>query len=76
MKSSLFIEHFLVYGAFRFLRTEHYKELMEKAFSFVKEYFPNYMHNKYIKTLGKKNVIFLKTNNKVTMSFWHRYLTK
>lgn len=72
----LFIEHFLVYGAFRFLRTEHYKELMEKAFGFVKEYFPDYMHNKYIKTLGKKNVIFLKTNNKVTMSFWHRYLTK
>ena len=72
----LFIEHFLVYGAFRFLRTEHYKELMPKAFNFVKSYFPNYLNNKYIKTLGKKNEIFLRTNNKITMSFWHFYLTK
>ena len=38
----LFCEHFLVYGAFRFLRTDHYKELMPKAFEFVKEYFPDY----------------------------------
>lgn len=72
----LFIEHFLVYGAFRFLRTEHYKELMPKAFNFVKSYFPNYLNNKYIKALGKKNEIFLRTNNKITMSFWHFYLTK
>ncbi len=72
----LFIEHFLVYGAFRFLRTDHYKELMSKAFEFVKEYFPNFRDNKYIETLGKKNVIFLRTNNKLTMSFWHWYLNK
>ena len=72
----LFIEHFLVYGAFRFLRTDHYKELMSKAFEFVKEYFPNFGDNKYIETLGKKNVIFLRTNNKLTMSFWHWYLNK
>ncbi len=72
----LFIEHFLVYGAFRFLRTDHYKELMSKAFEFVKEYFPNFRDNKYIETLGKKNVIFLRTNNKLTMSFWHWYLSK
>ena len=72
----LFIEHFLAYGAFRFLRTDHYKELMSKAFEFVKEYFPNFGDNKYIKTLGKKNIIFLKTNNKLTMGFWHWYLSK
>lgn len=72
----LFIEHFLVYGAFRFLRTDYYKELMSKAFKFVSDYFPNYMDNKYIKTLGKKNELFLKTNNKFTMSFWHWYLNK
>ena len=72
----LFIEHFLVYGAFRFLRTEHYKDLMKKTFKFVKDYFPNYKHNKYIKTLSNKNMIFLRTNNIITMNFWHRYLTK
>ncbi len=72
----LFIEHFLVYGAFRFLRTDHYKELMTKAFKFVKEYFPNFRDNKYIKTLGKKNELFLRTNNSLTMGFWHWYLNR
>lgn len=72
----LFIEHFLVYGAFRFLRTNHYKELMIDAFAFVKKYFPDYIKNKYLYTLGKKNNLFLKTNNKFTMSFWHWYLTR
>ena len=72
----LFIEHFLVYGAFRFLRTDHYRDLMSKAFKFVKEYFPNFRDNRYIKTLGKKNEIFLKTNNSLTMGFWHWYLNK
>lgn len=72
----LYIEHFLVYGAFRFLRTNHYKELMKKAFEFVKNEFPNYKQNMYIKTFGAKNRLFLATNNKLTMSFWHWYLTK
>lgn len=72
----LFIEHFLVYGAFRFLRTDYYKELMNEAFEFVKKYFPNYKKNKYLYTLGKKNNMFLKTNNKSTMSFWHWHLTR
>ena len=72
----LYIEHFLVYGAFRFLRTEQYKDLMSKAFEYVKNEFPNYRKNKYIKTFGIKNVVFLLTNNKTTMSFWHWYLSK
>lgn len=72
----LYIEHFLVYGAFRFLRTDHYKELMPKAFDFVKNEFPNYRNNKYINTFNIKNRLFLFTNNKMTMSFWHWYLTK
>lgn len=72
----LYVEHFLVYGAFRFLRTSHYKDLMNKAFEFIKKEFPNYKNNKYVKTLGNKNVLFLHTNNKLTMSFWHWYLTK
>ncbi|MBR3167064.1 MAG: glycosyltransferase [Erysipelotrichaceae bacterium] len=72
----LFIEHFLVYGAFRFLRTDHYKELMSKAFDYVKKEFPAYRKNKYIKTFGPKNMAFLFTNNRGTMSFWHWYLTK
>lgn len=72
----LFIEHFLLYGAFRFLRTDHYKELMSKGFEFVRNEFPQWKNNRYIKTLGVKNEIFLYTNNKRTMSFWHWYLTR
>ena len=72
----LYIEHFLVYGAFRFLRTDHYSELMSKAFDFVRNEFPNYKANKYIKTFGLKNIIFLLTNNKGTMPLWHWYLTR
>jgi len=72
----LFVEHFLVYGAFRFLRTDHYKELMNEAFEFVPKYFPKYYKNKYLRYVGKKNLIFLATNNRLTMSFWHKFLTR
>lgn len=70
----LFVEHFLVYGAFRFLRTDHYRELMNKSFDFVKKHFPNYHKNIYLSTLGFKNNFVLKTNNKITDMFWHWYL--
>ncbi len=72
----LFVEHFLVYGAFRFLRTEHYKELMNVGFKTVREYFPEYINNRYLKTFNLKNRLFLFTNSRLTMSFWHWYLTK
>ena len=72
----LYIEHFLLYGAFRFLRTDHYKELMNRAFAFVKAEFPNYRKNKYIRSFGLKNHIFLLSNNRLTLPFWHWYLTK
>ena len=72
----LYIEHFLVYGAFRFLRTDHYRELMSKAFSFVKAEFPHYLQNPYIATLSHKNRIFLYTNTRSTMGLWHKYLTR
>ena len=72
----LYIEHFLVYGAFRFLRTDHYRELMEKAFAFVRKEFPDYRKNPYISTFNRKNQLFLQTNNSLTKGFWHWYLTK
>lgn len=70
----LFVEHFLMYGAERFLKADNYKELMKKAFEYVNSNFPNYKKNKYLYTLGKKNNFFLKTNNLITMGFWRRYL--
>lgn len=70
----LFVEHFLVYGAFRFLRTDNYKDIMNKAFDFVNGYFPKCKKNRYIYTLGSKNKLFLITNNKITMGLWHKFL--
>lgn len=71
-----FVEALLVYGAFRFLRTEHYKELMSKSFDFVKSHFPNYLNNKYLYKLGYKNKFFLKTNNTKTMFLWKKLIGK
>lgn len=72
----LHIEHFLLYGAFRFLRSDHYKELMPKTYDYVKKDFPEYKKNKYIRTLGIKNRLFLILNNKATETFWHWCLTR
>jgi len=70
----LLIEHFLLYGAFRFLKTDHYQELMPKAFEYVKNNFPKWKKNKYLKNLPKKYQLFLLSDNKVSMNLWHRYL--
>ena len=74
----LYIEHFLVYGAFRFLKSDkdHYQELMLKSFDFVKKEFPNYLKNPLIRTMGFKNNLFLKTNNKHTMKLWRKFLNR
>lgn len=71
-----FVEALLIYGAFRFLRTDHYKELMSKSFDFVKEHFPDYQNNKYLYKLGYKNRFFLKTHNIKTMSIWKKLIGK
>lgn len=72
----LMIEHFLVYGAFRFLRTSKYKELMKRAFCFVSKEFPNYRYNPYVLRFPLKFRLFFYSNNRLTMHFWHRYLIK
>ena len=71
-----FVEALLIYGAFRFLRTDHYKELMKKSFTFVKTHFPNYSNNKYLYKLGYKNRFFLKTHNENTMTIWKKLIGK
>ena len=72
----LFIEHFLLYGAFRFMRTDHYKELMAESFKTVRDYFPDYLNNRYFKLLPKKYQLFIKTNKMSTLSLWKFYLER
>lgn len=72
----LFIEHFLVYGAFRFLRTNHYKELMKTAKNEIHKYFPNWRKNPYIHSFGLKNRIFLMTNCSLTYPIYKKYIER
>lgn len=48
----LFIEHLLLYGAFRFFRSNNSDYLMNKAFEVMNERFPNWKRNSYIKETG------------------------
>ncbi len=70
----LYIEHFLVFGAFRFLRTDHYKELLTEGFALINKRFPNYKKNKYIGSFSKKNQLFLKTLCPITFPIYKKYI--
>ena len=70
----LFIEHLLLYGQFRFLRSNDYKNLCTHAFSMVKTYFPNWRKNIYLADLSKKDKLFVTTNNELTMLLYRLYL--
>ena len=72
----LFIENLLLYGQYRFLVLDDYKELIVKSLDTMKKYFPNYLNNKYYKQLSKKDKIFVKYNNKYTVSFFRKYLLR
>ena len=72
----LFIEDLMLYGAFRFLRTDHYKELCSRSFEMMKKYFPDFRKNRYIQSLGLKNKIFIKTLNPATMTLYKKVLER
>jgi glycosyltransferase involved in cell wall biosynthesis len=54
----LFIEHLLLYGSFRFLRSND-AALMRNAFSLIQKYFKNYRKNPYLKSLKPSYQIYL-----------------
>lgn len=66
----LFTEHLMLYGAFRFLRTSHYKSLCMTSFQIMKNYFPDYRKNSFLRRFSLKNRIFVATLSPVTMSLW------
>lgn len=70
----LFIENLLLFGQYRFLALNDYKELIVQSKSFVKKYFPNYLKNPYIKKVSLKNKIMLYFNNRYTCSLFRKYL--
>lgn len=66
----LFIEHLMLYGAFRFLRTSHYRELCHESFKMMKSYFPNYRKNSFLKRFSLKNRLFIMTLSPLTLNGW------
>jgi len=66
----LFVEQLMLYGSFRFYRSDSTFNLMNEALKFMKEFFPNWRKNKYIKTLHKHYQFYLKTVNHLTMLFY------
>ena len=59
----LFIENLLLYGLFRLMYQDDYRDLYLHSKSFLKSYFPNWRNNKYIKDLPRKYRLFVLYNN-------------
>lgn len=71
----LYIEHFLVYGSFRFLRSGDYKSLIYRAIKTVNSTFPNWRKNSYLKTLSWKYRLYLFILSTQNVE-WIRHLIK
>ncbi|MDD2592093.1 MAG: glycosyltransferase [Erysipelotrichaceae bacterium] len=71
-----FIEHLLFYGAFRFLRSDGYNRLIPEAINVIKDKFPNWRRNQYLKKLSFKNRFFINTISPITAYLYKIYLEK
>ena len=72
----LFVEHIMLYGQFRFLVSDNHEILYINSVKFMKEHFPRYKKNKYLKLLSAKNKIFINTLNKYTIVLFRQYLKR
>ena len=70
----LHIEHLLLYGSFRFYRSEKSKEYMKKAFELMDDHFPQWKKNPYLKTLKPLYHVYLKLLNRLTMPIFQRLI--
>lgn len=67
----LHIEHLRLYGMFRFIRSNIWKELYDMSDKCMNEHFPSWKKNGYISYLGFKNKMFLKYYSKQTAALFH-----
>lgn len=70
----LFVEQLILYGSFRFFRTDSSGKLMKQALNMMQEYFPNWRKNTYIHTLHAHYQIYLKTVNSFTIPFYKAFV--
>lgn len=73
----VFAEQLMVYGAFRFLRSDDYYDLSEKAREFINKKYPNWKNNQYLKKVFDiKNRLFYRTNGPFTYKLWKAIIGK
>lgn len=70
----LHIEHLRLYGMFRFIRSNIFKDLYNESDICMKMNFPNWKNNKYIENLSYKNKIFLKFFNLNTSFIFNLFI--
>ena len=70
----LFIEQLMLYGSFRFYRSSSSFVLMREALEMMKNYFPNWRKNVYLKTLHPHYQFYLKTVNLFTFMFYRAFV--
>ncbi|MBR4455839.1 MAG: glycosyltransferase [Solobacterium sp.] len=67
----LHIEHLRLYGMFRFIRSSQWKTCYERSEAVMRENFPDWKHNPYLKNLGWKNRMFLQVYSPLTSGLFH-----
>ena len=72
----LHIEHLRLYGMFRFIRSPYFKECYLESDKVMKENFPEWKKNKYIKDLNIKNRLFLQYYNLYTKKIFDLLIKK
>ena len=72
----LFIENLLLYGQFRLMALDNYRDLNIKARKFIKLYFPEYRKNIYVKNLSLKYRLFISFNNRFTCGLFRKVVIK
>jgi len=70
----LFIEQLMLYGSFRFYRSNSSFKLMHEALNVMHEYFPNWRKNPYLKTLHPHYQFYLKTVNLFTIGIYKAFV--
>lgn len=70
----LYIEQLMLYGSFRFYRSNMSTSLMKEALDVMKKKFPSWRNNSYIKTLHPHYQLYLRTVNSLTMPFYKAFV--
>ena len=70
----LHIEHLRLYGMFRFLRSPLSRELYAMSQQVMREHYPHWHRNPYLRQLSWKNRVFLRTLNAATLPLYRRLI--